>query len=66
MKKNIHGGSAGHIQHMQGAMMMNQNFIYKLNRITQWSLLLLVVFGGGALVFILGIILVYLIASGAI
>jgi hypothetical protein len=51
---------------MQGAMMMNENFIYKLNRITQWSLLLLVIFGGGAVVFILGIVLVYLIVSGAI
>jgi hypothetical protein len=51
---------------MQEAMMVSQDFIYKLDRITQWSLLILVVFGGGAVVFILAIILVYLFASGAI
>lgn len=46
--------------------MVSQDFIHKLDRIAQWSLLILVIFGGGGVVFILAIILVYLFVSGVI
>jgi len=44
--------------------MIKQNFLISLNRITLWTLFILVVLGGGAVVFMFGIILTHTIASG--
>ena len=44
--------------------MIKQNFLISLNRITLWTLFILVVLGGGAVVFMFGIILTKMIASG--
>jgi len=44
--------------------MIKQNFLLGLNRITLWTLFILVVLGGGAVVFMCGIILTHMIASG--
>jgi hypothetical protein len=50
----------------RGTMVDKQDYIKRINMITQWTLLVLIIFGGGAVVFILGIILTYMIASGVI
>lgn len=44
--------------------MIKQNFLISLNRITLWTLFILVVLGAGAVVFMCGIILTHMIASG--
>lgn len=44
--------------------MIKQNFLISLNRITLWTLFILVVLGGGAVVIMFGIILTHMIASG--
>ncbi len=51
---------------MQGAMVDKEDYRNKMNIITQWALLALILFGGGAVVFILGIIFTYMIASSVI
>jgi len=52
------------IQHMQEYQVDKQDIINKVNRITQWTVLTVVIFGGSCLVFISCIILIFLIVSG--
>lgn len=42
--------------------MGGRDFIEKLNTITQWTLWVLFIVGGGGIVFILGLVLAYMIA----
>ena len=46
--------------------MDSRYFIDKINTITQWALVVVLLIGGGGIIFTLGLILVYLIAVNSL